>query len=280
MSILFVIILILFLIIMYLIENETVNYSSIIDKLTNKYKINNINGLDNFNLINHNNKIPRIIIQTWKDENIPIKYKNDIESIIKFNPTYKYIFFTDKQIEIFLKSKYPKYWKTYQKLPIKIQRIDFFRYIAVYHYGGFYFDLDMECYKNLDPLLGYKCIFPLEQHIKNCGPKEIRLKYFCNKNNLFLLGQYAFGAEPKNKFMKMLIDNIHYNINLYVYEYNRKIKHNDMFMNVYVYQTTGPDYCTKMYVNYPNKNEIEIIKANESNKLGDYALHKTYGTWK
>lgn len=282
MSIIFILILIIILIILYYTKNDTINYFTILDNLTKNYNNFNTNSFDfdYFDLVNDGNKIPRIIIQTWKDENIPIKYKNDIESVIKFNPTYQYMFFTDKQIDEFLQSKYPDYWNTYQKLPIKIQRIDFFRYVAVYHYGGFYLDLDMECYKNLDSLLGYQCIFPLEQHIKKCDSKEIRLKYFCDRNNLFLLGQYAFGAEPKNKFLKMLIDTIHNNIDLYVNEYNLKINNNDLFMNVYVYQTTGPDFCTKIYMDYPNKNQIKIIESNKSNKFGDYAEHKTYGTWK
>ena len=223
----FIIILIIFLIILYYLEYDTINYFSIIKK--NNFDYTNFN-LDYFNLITENNKIPKIIIQTWKDENIPIKYNSDILSVIKFNPNYQYIFFTDTKIEIFLQTKYPDYWITYQKLPIKIQKIDFFRYIAIYHYGGFYLDLDIECLKNFDSLLNYKCIFPLEQYIKNCDSSEIRLRYFCDRNNLFLLGQYAFGAEPKNNFIKMIIDTIHININLYIDEYNKRIKLNNLFL--------------------------------------------------
>jgi len=272
-----ILLLILVLIIFYILEIKTINYFSILEK----FKIKKFD-INHFDIVNNYNKIPQIIIQTWKDENIPIKYKSDIESVIKFNPNYQYIFFTDNQIDLFLKSIYPEYWKTYQKLPIKIQRIDFFRYIAIYHYGGFYLDLDIECYENLDSLLQYSCVFPLEQYIDNCSPEEIRLRYFCDNNNLFLLGQYAFGAESKNGFIKYLIDNIHLNIDKYLEEYNKKIDDNDTYMNVYVYQTTGPDFCTRLYMGYPDRSQIKILVASDKkcNQFGNYAEHKTYGTWK
>ena len=77
-----------------------------------------------------NNTIPKIIIQTWKTNIIPNKYKSDIQSVKQFNPDYQYLFFTDEDIDYFLKKNYPEYYKSYVKLPIKIQQIDYFRYIA------------------------------------------------------------------------------------------------------------------------------------------------------
>ena len=52
-----------------------------------------------------NNKIPKIIIQTWKDENIPQKYLPLIESVKSLNNDYKYLFFSDEDIESFIKKK-------------------------------------------------------------------------------------------------------------------------------------------------------------------------------
>ena len=38
------------------------------------------------------------------------------------------------------------------KIAITIQKIDFFRYLAIYYYGGIYLDLDMDINVNFDQL--------------------------------------------------------------------------------------------------------------------------------
>ena len=219
-------------------------------------------------------KIPKIIIQTWKDNNIPDKYKESIKSVKKFNPDYKYIYMTDNDIEYFLKKHYPKYYKTYKKLPIKIQKIDFFRYIAVYHYGGFYLDLDIDVFKSFNNLLDNTCVFPIERKINNCNLN--RYKSFCQNKIDVIIGQYAFGAEKKNIFMKKLIDNIHNNIDKIIERYNL-LKDKNEYKN-YVYQTTGPDYVTEIYFN--NKNFVKLISNKNKDYFGDYAKHNLFGTWK
>jgi mannosyltransferase OCH1-like enzyme len=244
----------------------------------------NINTI-NEKFSNSINKIPKIIIQTWKEENIPKKYYNDIKSLMKNNKDYEYIFFTDNNIEKFLQDNYSEYYKTYKKLPYKIQKIDFFRYIAIYHYGGFYFDLDISGLLPLDDLLKYDVIFPIDLHLKNdCN--DIRTSKFCDNdnNNLkinYLLGQYAFAATKNNKFIKYIIDGIHINIDKYI-DIIEKEKDKDFDREIYIYKTTGPDYITEMYLNYDDKENIFIIKNKDNYQqyFGDYAQHNYYGTWK
>jgi mannosyltransferase OCH1-like enzyme len=151
---------------------------------------------------NENYNIPKIIIQTWKSNSIPNRYIPLIDSIKQHNPDYQYLFFTDNAIEHFLKINYPQYYQTYLHLPIKIQKIDFFRYVAVYHYGGFYMDLDMSCLKSFDDLLRYDCIFPVDEFISEYMCKFPRYKNICDKGQYFLLGQYAFASSPKHPFIK------------------------------------------------------------------------------
>lgn len=218
-------------------------------------------------------KIPKLIIQTWKDNHIPKKYNYDITSVKKINKDFKILFFTDNDIEDFLKKYYPDYYLTYLKLPIVIQKIDFFRYIAIYHYGGFYYDLDMSAQFPLNELIYYNVVFPIEQMRGKCNKR--RWKTLCSNNTNIVLGNYAFGASPKNEFMKLLIENIHKNINIIISTQNKK--------NNYVYSTTGPDYVSIIYQNYKNKNEIKLIENPKNNKehvFGKYAKHNTYGTWK
>lgn len=219
-------------------------------------------------------KIPRIIIQTWKNHDIPSKYIESIRSVKKYNPHYKFLYFTDKDIDEFLRKNYPEYYETYKKLPVIIQKIDFFRYIAVYHYGGFYFDLDMTGLYPLDNLLKYDCIFPVDTILTPIKCSKSRFKKYCDKNYDFILGQYAFGAKPKNNFIKALIDGIHENIDKYIKEFktNKTLQ--------YVYSSTGPDYVMDIYINYQNKNEIHILEYPKAQYFGKYAKHDCFGTWK
>jgi mannosyltransferase OCH1-like enzyme len=254
-----IIILIILLFFIFLI---IINYNKVYKKEYNKESFNN-----------DPNTIPKIIIQTWKDNDIPEKYHNDIKSLKQSNPDYQFIFFTDEDIDKFIKDNYPEYYETYNKLPVKIQKIDFFRYLAVYHYGGFYFDLDISGHQSLDNLLLFDCIFPIDNHIKNCDWP--RFNKLCEKGVYILLGQYAFGAKPKNDFLKLLVDTIKQDIDKYVNEFNTL-----GFSNAYVYETTGPDFVTNIYAEYQDKHKINIIYHPENQKFGFYASHNCYGTWK
>jgi mannosyltransferase OCH1-like enzyme len=226
--------------------------------------------------------IPKIIIQTWKDNNIPDKYKDDIASIKKMNPDFKYMFFTDKDIENFLKDNYPEYYITFQKLPVIIQKIDFFRYVAIYHYGGFYFDLDMMGMYPIKDLLQYDCVFPVDQNIPSRKCKTNRFRHYCDMDMNFILGQYAFGAKAKNDFIKTLIDKIHNNIDTIIenYETNDFSDKKDYLYLQYIYSSTGPDFVTDVYVEYQPKDTIQILHFEHAQFFGKYAKHKFYGTWK
>jgi len=220
-------------------------------------------------------KIPKIIIQTWKDNNIPDRYIPHIESLKDMNPSYQYMYFTDNDIDVFLKKNYPEYYKTYNELPVFIQKIDFFRYIAVYHYGGFYFDLDMTGLKPLDDeLLTHDSVFPIDTIITDDNCTQSRYKGYCDVGMDFLLGQYAFGSKKKDPFIKELIDTIHNNIEQIKERY--KIDQTRSF----VYQTTGPDYVTDIYLKYKMKKNIYILKSDKNQYFGDYAKHNYFGTWK
>jgi hypothetical protein len=227
-------------------------------------------------------QIPKIIIQTWKTENIPEKYRNLVDSVKQKNPDYEYKLFTDLGIETFLREHYPKYYETYSKLPIKIQKIDFFRYIAVYHYGGFYFDLDMNALQPLDSdILQYDCVFPVDEIIKNDMCNQQRYKFFCKNDMYFLLGQYAFGAKPKNPFIKQLVDSIHNNID----DINKVFsimqgKNGVKNMEFFVYSTTGPDFVSNEYLLYDDKKSVKILDNNTRQFFGKYAQHNYFGTWK
>jgi len=226
-------------------------------------------------------QIPKILIQTWKSTVIPLKYEKLQKGLIEKNPDYEYLFFTDENIDSFLKTEYPEYYVTFQKLPILIQKIDFFRYVAVYHYGGFYFDLDMECLEPLgDDLLKHRNVIPVDDKFMQ-SKKDINREWINDeKNQQIILGQYAFGAVKQSQFMKYIIDNIHENIDIIVNEFDSKVKNNISNYEYFVYKSTGPDYVTKMYSNYFQKKDVFILDYKLRQYFGKYARHRYFGTWK
>ena len=216
--------------------------------------------------------IPKIIIQTGPNRMNP-KYKPYIDLLKSHNPDFKHLYFNDDDIETFFKRFYPEYWPTYQKLPIFIQKIDFFRYVAVYHYGGFYFDLDVRSLKPIDDkICKHACVFPVDEFIFQGFCHHVRYESFCKRGAPFLLGQYAFAAVPKHPFIKLLIDTIHRKLDDYVLKADKT--------ELYVYRSTGPDFVTNMYLDEYAKDDVFILDNGKRQYFGDYGRHDFFGSWK
>ena len=84
-------------------------------------------------------KIPRRIIQTEKSRELPLLAKAAATNLRLLNPSFEYLFFDDAQVEEFIDEEFPQYRPVLNSFPVKIQRYDLFRYLAVYRLGGFYF---------------------------------------------------------------------------------------------------------------------------------------------
>jgi hypothetical protein len=135
----------------------------------------------------------------------------------------------------------------------------------------------MECFKSLDPLLEYDSVFGVDTHFNDNICLDKRFMEFCKAKHNIFLGQYAFGAKQNDEFIKILIDNIHNNINYILLEYNKLTDKKDQ---LYVYTTTGPDYVSKLYYEYPNNKQIKVLDYPKEQFFGEYAEHKWMGTWK
>ena len=216
---------------------------------------------------NSNSKLN--IIQTWKNYQVPSKYKNLVLSVKKLNPYCNYTLFNDNDIEHFLKQKFPQYLSTFHKFPYTIQKIDFFRYLAIYYYGGVYLDLDIKLHQSIQDLNNTsKCVFPLE--FERSTDQILHQQGFQG-----LIGNYAFYAPKNHPFIKKIIDNI-------VSE-RIPIKMSECSdYRQYVYYTTGPVMVTQSYLDYSSKHEIDIIKPQpfQKSSFGNYGKHVQMGTWK
>lgn len=176
------------------------------------------------------NQIPRIIHQTWKDYNVPEHWQIAVESCKNIHKTYKYVHWTDADMEEFVKTIYPDFYSTYTKYKYHIQRCDAFRYLILYRYGGIYIDMDIVCRKKLDDLLQYDIVFARSSNIA---------KYATNS---FMM------SIPNHPFMKYAIDNLP----LYQDSYSSFGKH------WHVMNSTGPIYLQKIMNSYISKQNEQI----------------------
>jgi mannosyltransferase OCH1-like enzyme len=227
--------------------------------------------------------IPKRIIQVWFDkypknpqpnsQKYPPKFEKYVETVKQMNPDYEYMFFDKDQAEHFLQKHYPHYYSTYLRLPVFIQKIDFFRYVAIYHYGGFYMDLDIQSLLPLDEtIIHHKAVFPVDEYVIAEAQHMKRFRRF-HKNGIdFLLGQYAFGAVAGHAFIKRLVDKIHENIDAY----ERLMQPGEQ----YVYSTTGPDFVADEYMDFTEKEDIFILDNGKRQMFGEYGKHDYVGTWK
>src|SRR5271169_6548235 len=106
--------------------------------------------------------IPKRIIQTGKQLEQPLYNRAVMANIRLLNPDFEYLFFDDRGVEEFIDREFPQYRAVFDSFQYPIQRYDFFRYLAVYRYGGFYFDLDVLLVSSLSSLLESGCVFPFE----------------------------------------------------------------------------------------------------------------------
>jgi mannosyltransferase OCH1-like enzyme len=145
-------------------------------------------------------RIPKRIIQTGKSVHQPLRSRAVMANLRLLNPDYEYLFFDDTQVEEFVQREFPQYHPLFHSFPFPIERYDFFRYLVVYRYGGFYFDLDVLLASSLSGLLEYGCVFPFE---------ALCVSHFL-RNDLGMdwqMGNYAFGAAPGHPFLEAVIKN-------------------------------------------------------------------------
>jgi inositol phosphorylceramide mannosyltransferase catalytic subunit len=145
-------------------------------------------------------RIPKRIIQTGKSAEHSLRTRAMVSNLRLLNPDFEYVFFDDRQVEAFIDGEFPQYRKIFNSFPFRIQRYDFFRYLAVYRHGGFYFDLDVMLASGLLSLLEYGCVFPFEG--LTLSP-YLRDSYKMD----WEIGNYAFGAAAGHPFLETVIEN-------------------------------------------------------------------------
>jgi len=187
-------------------------------------------------------KIPKIIHQVYEDPAGPSDILREMsETWIERHPQWEYRFWNKAAMEELVNNFSPEVSSTYKSLPFNIQRWDMIRYLILYKYGGLYIDMDYECIEPVDVLLcNSNCYMGLE-------PEGNTL----NSNHPYIVGNAFIASVPNHKYIKMIIDEI-------------EQKKNHIFSQDKTYQvleSTGPLMTTRVYNNYPIKEDIILLPS-------------------
>lgn len=204
-----------------------------------------------------------------------------VTSIRQLNPDFEYRFFDDAAVERFISQEFPQYRNIFDSFRYRIQKFDFFRYLAVFRYGGFYFDLDILLGAPLSGLLDFGCVFPFEG-LSYC--QLLRNQYGMD----WEIGNYAFGATAAHPFLEAVIENC---VRAqrdpdWVKPMMRglPIMSGDDF---YVLYTTGPGLCSRTLAENPHlADSVQVLFPDDVcdtatwNCFGKLGVHLMDASWR
>ena len=201
--------------------------------------------------------IPKIIHQSYKDwESKPHFFNKSPELIKQYMPDWNYQFWSDEDLDLFIKETYPDSYEMWLTLTPKIKRIDVSRYYILHHFGGVYLDMDFHLRKDIEHLLTGAKIFSY----KSYQAVVKRWDFFGN----------AFMASEKGEdFWLDLIQHIYEQPN-----------------SDGVLQHTGPMGIGKFLVNKPQYNTcifshhiFDNSQCGDGIGKGEYGVHHRTATW-
>jgi mannosyltransferase OCH1-like enzyme len=96
---------------------------------------------------------PKILHRSWKTDKVPIMWQPAYHTCQRLNTGYTLMLWTDAKIDAFFDEHYPWFKEQFESYKYIIQKMDVFRLFVVYHYGGVYMDLDIQCNVPFDEVL-------------------------------------------------------------------------------------------------------------------------------
>lgn len=225
--------------------------------------------------------IPRRIIQTAKTPALSPLAQASACNLKLLHPNWDYCFFDDTDIHAFVRAEFPQYLATFESFPRAIQRIDFFRYLAVLKLGGFYFDLDVLLSRSLEPLLPSGCVFPFE---------ELTLsRYLRSHHGLdWELGNYAFGAAPDHPFLAAVVAGcVEAQLNPAVLRAMMADIPSPFAREYQVLNSTGPGLISRIYAERPDLHSdvmvlfpSDVCDERNWHLFGTIGVHLMDGSWR
>jgi mannosyltransferase OCH1-like enzyme len=189
--------------------------------------------------------IPKIVMQTWKNSDIPDKWKDGQKSVGKMFKGWKYVLTDDEFNRNFVVNHFPDYLKYYDAFPYNIQRVDVFRYMWLYVNGGVYIDMDNEIMEDFSYLF-----------------KEDVDLYFIKNTGQCIFTNWLMASKARVPFWLQILEETKRKVS--------KIGKHSIVMN-----TTGPSMLNKAIIKYkPNYLELPKNKFTSCNFCDSYPCFK------
>lgn len=230
-------------------------------------------------------RVPRVLHQTWKTNDIPQELTSYLATWKQYNPDWEFRFWNDTQGLALIEQHYPWFYKHIGKFKSGVEKADIMRYFILYHHGGVYADLDMECLRPWEPLLrrhdeGFQCVLGAEphQHAQKQGSRNMLV---CNAM-MFSVAGHPFWEEVFNK----LLDRVPELGNAVGGEWVSPV------------DTTGPVMLTELYESQPtayrdvavypstafyplkdNHDKYKAISTDEAKYRQSWAVHRWHHLW-
>ncbi|CAF3928331.1 unnamed protein product [Adineta steineri] len=102
--------------------------------------------------------IPKIIHQSWKNETLRERQKQWSQTWCNQYTNWRYHLWTDDENDLFVRTKFPWFYPTFQQLSPAILKVDSVRYLYMLYYGGLYIDLDYKSIRRADHLFNNKSV--------------------------------------------------------------------------------------------------------------------------
>ena len=170
--------------------------------------------------------------QIWNNNSVPKKWEPLQQNCQKLNKNYKYTLWTKDSLKSLIEEHYPWFSHMYDVYARQDKGLDIVRYFVLYHHGGVFLDIDIDCHKSFDYIV---------QNI--------------SKNSDIVLGAIApmgvthnfLIAKGRHPFLWSVIHELA-NTNIWSF-----------FSHYAISENTGPELVWRSYLKYPCKTQIHVM---------------------
>ena len=184
--------------------------------------------------------IPRVIHQIWHPfsaPEIPADWQRFSQSWKRLHPQHQHVLWGVDESRRFVATHYPALLPMYDEYEKPVQRVDVLRLLLLRHFGGVYVDLDVECYRNVEPMLaGQRVVFPIEP--------PVHAHAWRHKGHPKILSTAFIASVPQDPFWDHLLREV------------VASRHEPEVMD-----STGPFAVTRAYESYEDRTTVTLRPA-------------------
>lgn len=178
-------------------------------------------------------EIPKITHQIWMQgwDVLPPKFNDNVKALHELNPNYTHMKWDEEGLRLECRKYGDECLKKFDSFQYMISKVDFGRYVLLYHYGGFSVDTDMKPLQGLDKVGEYtgKSDFLISS---SAYPFQTMV------NNGIII------CRPHHPILKEIIDTI----------IQDKTRENEYILReMYVHNSTGPLFIARQLEKYKDK---------------------------